>query len=62
MQDKLVEDQLIIEADEELKKKAIELADEAEFGKRKLTGLPHKITYLIAFSMACFQLYTAFFG
>ncbi len=62
MQEKRVEDQLIIEADEELKKKAIELADEAEFGKRKLKGIPYAITYLIAFSMACFQLYTAFFG
>ncbi len=62
MQEKQVEEQFTIEADEELRKKAEELAAEAEFGKRKLAGAPYVVTYVIAFAMACFQLYTAFFG
>ncbi len=48
--------------DKELVKKAEELIQAQEFGERRLSGIPYQITYLIALAMACFQLYTAFFG
>jgi len=54
------EEQLV--ADQEMVKKAEELIEKAEYGERRLSGLPFKITYAIAFGMSCFQLYTAFFG
>jgi TRAP transporter 4TM/12TM fusion protein len=49
-------------ADQELVKKAEEMIQTQEFGERRLSGIPYKITYIIALAMACFQLYTAFFG
>jgi len=48
--------------DQGLVKKAEELMEEAEFGKRRLMGVPYKVTYVIALGMSCFQLYTSFFG
>jgi TRAP transporter 4TM/12TM fusion protein len=51
-----------IERDEDLVKKAEELIEKAEFGERRLSGLVFKIAFLLAISMTCFQLYTAFFG
>jgi len=48
--------------DQELVKKAEEIMETQEFGERRLSGIPYYITYIIALGMACFQLYTAFFG
>ncbi|HSM89763.1 MAG TPA: TRAP transporter permease [Desulfobacterales bacterium] len=48
--------------DEALVKKAEEIIQEQEFGGRRLSGIPYKITFLIAIAFSCFQLYTAFFG
>ena len=49
-------------ADQELVKKAEEVMETQEFGKRRLTGVPFILAYTIAFAMSCFQLYAAFFG
>jgi len=48
--------------DEALVKKAEEMIEKQEFGERRLSGIPYKITFLIAIAFSCFQLYTAFFG
>ncbi len=48
--------------DQELVKKAEEMIQTQEFGERRLSGIPYQITYVLALAMACFQLYTAFFG
>ena len=48
--------------DEALVKKAEEMMEQQEFGERRLTGIPYKITFLIAIAFSCFQMYTAFFG
>jgi TRAP transporter 4TM/12TM fusion protein len=48
--------------DETLVKKAEEMMEKQEFGERRLSGMPYKITFLIAIAFSCFQLYTAFFG
>ncbi|HSB04474.1 MAG TPA: TRAP transporter permease, partial [Thermodesulfobacteriota bacterium] len=47
---------------QELAKKAEEIIEAQEFGKRRLSGIPFRIAYVLAFGMSCFQLYTAFFG
>ncbi len=56
----MAETKLVV--DQELVKKAEEMIQAQEFGERRLSGIPYKITYLLALGMASFQLYTAFFG
>lgn len=56
----MAETKLVV--DQELVKKAEEMIQIQEFGERRLSGIPYNITYIIALGMACFQLYTAFFG
>jgi len=48
--------------DESLVKKAEEMIEKQEFGERRLSGIPYRITFLLAIAFSCFQLYTAFFG
>ena len=55
-----MEEQLV--RDEALMKKAEEMMEKQEFGERRLSGIPFKITFLIAIAFSCFQIYTAYFG
>ena len=55
-----MEEQIV--RDEALVKKAEEMMEKQEFGERRLSGIPFKITFLIAIAFSCFQIYTAFFG
>jgi TRAP transporter 4TM/12TM fusion protein len=48
--------------DEALVKKAEEMIEKQEFGERRLSGIPYRLTFLIAIAFSSFQLYTAFFG
>jgi TRAP transporter 4TM/12TM fusion protein len=48
--------------DEALVKKAEEMLEKQEFGERRLSGIPYRVTFLIAIAFSCFQLYTAYFG
>src|SRR3990172_7799976 len=42
--------------------KSIEIAEGADYGARRLSGLLFTISAGIAFAMSCFHLYTAIFG
>ena len=55
MEEKIVRDEALV-------KKAEEMIERQEFGERRLSGIPYKITFLFAIAFSCFQLYTAFFG
>ena len=50
------------EPDQASLEKSKEIAEGADYGARRLTGLLFYITAVIAFAMSCFQLYTAIFG
>ena len=55
MEEKIVRDETLV-------KKAEEIIEKQEFGERRLSGIPFKITFLIAIAFSCFQIYTAYFG
>ncbi len=56
-----IEEKKVI-VDQELAKEAEERLEKAEYGERRLSGIPYSIAFGIAFAMSCFQLYTAAFG
>jgi len=47
---------------QEALEKSKEIAEGADYGTRRLSGLIFYVSAVIAFSMSCFQLYTAIFG
>lgn len=57
----IIEEKKVI-VDQELAKEAEERLEKAEYGERRLSGIPYYIAFGIAFAMSCFQLYTAAFG